>query len=190
MNTAYKKRVPSPMKIDREQAFDLRGNDKHVAHELIQKHTGTYELKAVVEEDLQTLTAMKHPGLISFLCTLLKGDRVIAQGRGHSILSPNNRYLQRAVSYAFNSSLADAAYRATRVLDTFRNPEETDEASLEEAYKIKQSVDSVPATERQQDYLKQLIQENVQDEEREQLLAQLGEMSKEEASEMIATFLA
>ena len=69
--------------------------------ELMQKCLGTHSLVAVVEEDMQTLTAMKDTeGLICFLCTLTKDGRVISQGRGTALLNPSGRFINRTVHSA------------------------------------------------------------------------------------------
>ena len=149
--------------------------------ELMQKCLGTHSLVAVVEEDMQTLTAMKDTeGLICFLCTLTKDGRVISQGRGTALLNPSGRFINRTVHSAFNSALADAVIRATKVLDTFRSNDarETAEASQ-------------PATDRQKTYLRELVSLKVDDEsERERWESQLDALTKEEASSAIRRFAA
>lgn len=158
--------------------FNLQ-DPKHPVREHIDTCLGHHALTAVVEEDMQTLAAMKHvEGLVAFLCTLVKDGKVIAQGRGSSVLGPNSKFIQRTIGCAFNSALADAAIRATKVLDTFRGKTAAEEQLEDE-----------PATEKQRDYLRQLIHTNVEDEEeREQLEAQLPEMTKSEASKAIENF--
>ncbi len=160
----------------RQEMFNLQ-DPKHPVREHIDACLGHHTLTAVVEEDMQTLAAMKHvEGLVAFLCTLVKDGKVIAQGRGSSVLGPNSKFIQRAIGSAFNSALADAAIRATKVLDTFRGKTAAD-------------VEDEPATEKQRDYLRQLIHTNVEDEEeREQLEAQIPEMTKSEASQAIENF--
>jgi len=188
MKTAYKPRIASPFQMMREKPFNVQ-DKKHPVREEIEKCIGTYNLTAVVEEDIATQTTMKLPGLISFLCTLLKGDRVISQGRGNSILNQSNRFFQRSVATAFNSALADAAIRATKVLDTFRTSEGPNtSASLEEAYKAKERVSEL-ATDRQKSYLLELVNLNVTDEdERNRWESQIDEITKDEASTAIQSF--
>ena len=165
--------------------------EEHPAREMIQKLTGSYTLTAIVEEDKATLNTMKHvDGLISFLCTLSKEGRVISQGRGSSVLSPNNRFVTRSINLAFNSSLADAVIRA-KVLDTFRTNAEELGASvaLGEAYRAPQGEESQPATDKQKAYLRQLLSLNVEDGgEREKLEAQVDELTKDEASHAIKAY--
>ena len=165
--------------------------EEHPAREMIQKLTGSYTLTAIVEEDKATLNTMKHvDGLISFLCTLSKEGRVISQGRGSSVLSPNNRFVTRSINLAFNSSLADAVIRA-KVLDTFRTNAEDPGASvaLGEAYRADNG-ESTMATPRQLEYLKQLLQVNAPDDVREKWLPNLETLEKFEASELIRQYAA
>ena len=163
--------------------------EEHPAREAIQKLTGSYTLTAVVEEDKATLNTMKHvDGMIAFLCTLTKEGRIISQGRGSSVLGPNNRLLTRSINFAFNSSVADAFIRSTKVLDTFRiNVEESGTGvALGEAYRA-DSGESTPATLRQLEYLKQLLQ--VADEEvRDKWMPNLDTLTKSEASQLIQQY--
>src|SRR3989344_4930531 len=166
-NMLTKNRVLSPLQLARGRSFQVH-REEHPAREMIKKLSGVYNLTATIEEDAQTLTAMKHvDGLISFLCTLTLTEegRVISQGRGSSVLSPNNRFITRSINLAFNSSLADAVIRATKVLDTFRTNAEELGASvaLGEAYRAPQGEESQPATDKQKAYLRQLLSLNVED---------------------------
>ncbi|HWO07797.1 MAG TPA: hypothetical protein VNM40_04445 [Candidatus Paceibacterota bacterium] len=184
---SYRPRVArrfNPVQTLRVQATDTK-NPKHPAREEIAKCVGTHNLTAVVEEDMQTLTALRHvEGLVAFIVTLTKDGKAIAQGRGSAVLNPMNRFISRTVASAFNSAMADAAIRATRVLDTLRNKPEGD--AIEEAYK---AVASEPATEKQKSYLRELVQINMTDEdERERVLASIDEVTKSEASRMIESY--
>lgn len=184
--TTYRKRIPSPLhpvQVMRKQAFNIR-DPKHPGRTAIQKCIGRFDLTAIVEEDDRTLATMKHvDGLISFLCTLVKDGQVIAQGSGSALLSPSQRYVERAVRSAFFSSVADAALKATKVLGTFHASAGED---VEDMYV---SSEFEPATEKQKNYLRELIHVNIDDEDvRENTLASLEEISKTEASRMIDSY--
>ncbi len=185
MNTAYQSRLspyqlkpqPHPIEIMRAKVYDVQDKANPIRAE-IDKCIGTHTIKAVIEEDRQTLDTMGVDGLVSFLCTMTKDGRVLSQGRGSAMIGPTNRFFQRAVACAFNSALADAAIRATKVLDQLR-----DKSGAEEAYE-----DSIsePATEKQREYLRQLIQTRVTDgDERRHWEAQLNSITKDAASEAI-----
>ena len=196
MNTTTYRRnsaaIPSPF----PQVRNIKGNpfnappQKHPVREEMDKCMGTYAFTARIEEDAQTRSAMKHVGgLISFLCTLMKDGEIIAIGRGSSVLGPNNRYLARAVQYACNSAVVDSVMQATKVMGTFLSLNQSVNA-LDEAYNARSAQEVEPASEKQLSYLSQLIQTNVEDEEeREQWQAQLHELTKDEASKAIQSFV-
>lgn len=187
MKTAYRPSIISPVQVMQKKTFDVQ-DKKHPVREEIAKCVGTYNITAVVEEDIQTQAIMKHiPGLISFLCTLLRDGKVIAQGYGSSILNSSNKFLLRAVSSAFNSALADATIRATKVLDTFRNPDKSAvSAALDEAYEAKNRNEFMGITEKQKSYLSELIHSNITDEEElNRWQSQIDQLTKDEASEAI-----
>jgi hypothetical protein len=176
-----------------KKAFNVR-DEKHPVREQVKKCLGSHNLTVTVEEDSQTLSAMNHvDGLLAFLCTLKdKSGRVLSQGRGSSVLNPTNRFIGRTVASALNSSLADAAIRATKVLGTFYSnmvAQDTNVA-LNEAYSTKERATAFELiTEKQRQYLWSLIQVQVDDEvERDRWQEKITEMSKNEASEMIASF--
>ncbi|MDO8571436.1 MAG: hypothetical protein Q7R79_02055 [bacterium] len=188
MNTAFRSRVSPyqlkvqhPIELMRAKVFDVQEKTNPL-REYIEKCVGTHTIKAVIEEDLQTIDVMHADGLVSFICTLTKDGRVLSQGRGSVIVGPNNRFIQRAVSCAFNSSIADAAIRASKVLDQVRDKSAIEEESANESL-------SEPATEKQREYLQQLIRVKVTDEdERRRWESQLGELTKDAASAAIQSF--
>ncbi len=162
----------------RAKVYDVQDKENPIRTE-IEKCLGTHTIKAVVEEDMQTLNTMGVDGLVSLLCTVKKDGRVLSQGRGSALIGPTNRFFQRSVACAFNSSIVDAAIRASKVLDLVR-----DKTGAEETY---EDTLSEPATEKQREYLRQLIQTKVTDaDERRRWEAQLGSITKDAASEAIA----
>jgi hypothetical protein len=185
MNTAYKTRVPSPFQVARKPYYQKELPKDTVQGE-INKLLGTYQFSATFEEDTQTATTLKHiPGIIAFVCTIKKGDQIIGQGRGTSVINQNNRFIVRTIGYAFNASIVDAIVRSTKILDIFRpdaKPHSWGGADTAE--------DSfVGITDKQKSYLTELIQSKVTDEdEREGWMSQLGELTKEEASQAIQRF--
>ncbi|MEK7606273.1 MAG: hypothetical protein AAB458_01615 [Patescibacteria group bacterium] len=185
MNTTYKPRIPSPFQVTRKPYYQKEMPQDTVRGE-ITKLLGTYQFSATFEEDTQTAATLKHiPGIIAFVCTIKKGDQVIGQGRGTSVINQNNRFIVRTIGYAFNASIVDAIVRSTKILDIFRpdaKPHSWGGADTPE--------DSfVGITDKQKSYLTELIQSNVADEdEREGWLSQLSELTKDEASQAIQRF--
>jgi hypothetical protein len=181
MNT--KQNTMSPMqrvRWDRDNAFNTQVEDSPIRKE-IEKHIGEYTFTVVVEEDTGTIATMRHvKGLVSFLCTLTRNGQVLAQGRGSSVLGGTSKWMLRSIRSAYDSAVVDSVMRATKVLGTFIGVENDVE---------KQEVASSPITEKQATYLLQLIQDNVADVgERRKQEARISSLSKQEASELIASY--
>ena len=157
---------------------------EHPIRTEINKHVGSYAITAVFEEDVQSASLYKHPGLIAYLCTLKQGDTVLGQGRGMNVLSGENRYLAKSVKFAFNSALIDAVVRTSKFPEIFRTSVTTAPSFglPSEAYGAEQYL----ATDRQKSYIKELVDYEISDEdERNQILGNLDTMTKEDASELI-----
>jgi hypothetical protein len=193
MNTTYRTRIPSPFQVAKKP---FKPEKTDTLHNEVQKLLGTYEFSATFEVDSQTATTLNHiPGLIAFLCTVKskKTGKVIGQGRGTTAINQINKFIVRNISFAFNASLVDAVVRSTKIQDVFRpdatpHPWTDANSTPSDAYKV-QDTESDIATPKQVDYLRQLIQINVGDEdEREGMESQLGELTKSEASDMIKSF--
>src|SRR5688572_4471588 len=108
MNT-YKNEVPSSYKT-REGINPIK--------EEITKNTASYNLKIITEEDLETMALFKNiPGFIAFKTTLSKGDQLLSIGYGSAVLNRLNKFVERTVLFAKNSSLIDAMVRSTKILD-------------------------------------------------------------------------
>lgn len=187
--TTYKGPVPTPFPVSRKRPYEAKNVSKSdTVQEEIKKLLGTYQFSATFETDSQTVTTLKHvPGIIAFLCTIKKGDKVVGQGRGTAVINQVNRFIVRTINFAFNAALIDAVVRSTKILDVFRPDAvahpwaEASPASLDEEPDI--------ATPKQIEYLRQLIQINVEDEDRrEGMESQLSELTKSEASKMIESF--
>lgn len=176
----YQPKSQHPIELMRAKVYDVQDKENPIRAE-IEKCLGTHTIKAVIEEDRQTLNIMGVDGLVSFICTLFKDGRTLSQGRGSALIGPTNRFFQRSIACAFNSSIADATIRASKVLDLVRDRTE-DEEAYEDSF-------SEPATEKQREYLRQLIQIKVTDgDERRRWEAQLGAITKDAASEAIQAF--
>lgn len=193
MNTAYRTRIASPFRVARKPQFPPIEKTDTLRNE-VGKLLGTYQFSATFEVDNQTTETLKHiPGLVAFLCTLRLGDRVIGQGRGTTAINQINKFIVRNICFAFNGSLVDAIVRSTKILDVFRPdniPHPWTSANAVKPTGVEQyDSDSGGITDKQKSYLLQLIQTNVADEDdREQQISQLDEMSRDEASEAIQSF--
>lgn len=185
MNTATYKSHPTQQAQVQAKYKPL---DLNPAQKEINKCIGSFQINASIEEDVQTNLVLKHiPGLIAFLCTLRIGNNIIGQGRGTGVLNRTNRFVERTANFAKNASLIDAIVRSTKILDAF-SPSASSQ-DVDEAFKLAYGFDE-PITDKQKSYLQELIQINVlNDGEREHWTSQLPEMTKQEASEAIQSFV-
>ena len=194
-STMYKKPIRSPYQATQKKSFSVQNSHPAVKDE-IKKNVGSFVFTAVFEEDIQTLALFKHiKGLIAFICTLKgKNNEVIGQGRGTAVLSKINKYVEKTIRYAFNSALLDAIAKATKSLDALQietNQKEDIDASedvfpIEEIHEPKVNNTGDMATEKQKNYLLELIKTNVADDnDRNELAGKVESFSKSEASETI-----
>ncbi len=187
--TTYKNRIPSPFQVNRKKPFEAKNvAESDTVRSEVNKLLGTYQFSATFEVDTQTVSTLKHiPGLIAFLCTIRKGDQVVGQGRGTAVINQVNRFIVRTINFGFNAALIDAIVRSTKILDVFR-PDSVPHPWTSADSKT-QEVESDIATPKQIEYLRQLIQINVEeDDRREGMEAQLSELTRSEASKMIESF--
>ena len=107
--------------------------NKNLAFEEIEKSVGTFTITAEIREDKETILLFNHiPNLIAFLCTLKIGGLIIGEGRGASVLTKINKYVEKSVNFAWNASLIDAVVRSTKTLDSLYLKATSQKESLEE----------------------------------------------------------
>ena len=187
MKTTYKQNIASPFQVAQKKVPTMPVNHPAVIEE-IQKNLNTHVFTATFKEDMETLNALKRPGVVAFVCELKRGSEIVAYGRGMSVLNRMNKYIERTVRTAFNSSLINAIIQSTKVIDTLSVS--TSEPTSGQQYMLEENRLPEPASEKQKAYLVQLVQKNVSDErEREQWELEIDGFTKEEASEHINSFL-
>lgn len=146
----------------------------------IQKNVGSFTFTATFEEDREALAAFKNEGLIAYRCILATPDgRTLGIGHGLNVLSQENRYLSKSVKWAHSGALIAAVTNAVKFPDLSGNP--TSDFGLGGG----DIASAFMATDKQKSYLKELIMGLPEENEREELLANLDSMSKEDASELI-----
>jgi hypothetical protein len=195
MNTKYQHQVKSPYQATtaRREVFDVT-NKNHPVREIIGRYTNSsINLTLSFEEDRETVSKLKNDSIVAFTCIIRKGDRILGIGRGHSSLSPVNKYLERTVYTALNYSMIDSLSKATRVLDAFHTGQNLPLQSMVEpvvskGYEMRDSYSSDKISEKQKSYLQELISMNVDEDEREGMLTQLDDLTRSEASDMIQSF--
>jgi hypothetical protein len=153
-----------------------------VAHPIkaeMAKNIGSFTFTATFEEDREAIDAFKNEGLIAYRCILSHEGRIIGIGHGLNVLSQENRYLSKSVRWAYSGALIAAVSNAVKFPDLSGK---TPDFGLSSGGDI---ASVFMATDKQKSYLKELIMGLQEEDEREELLANLDTMSKEDASELI-----
>lgn len=181
-NTLVKRGIVSPLQMRPKIA------PEHPIQTEINKNLGEITLTASFQEDKHTLETLKIPNLVSFLCILKKGQQIIAEGRGMSVLGRANKWIEKGISFARSQSLLDAVAKSTKVMEALQFSENGSKIALGEAY---QSLEiEEPISDRQRDYLTQLISQNIEDSgERERWMSQIPSMNRSDASDAIQALL-
>jgi len=192
MNTAYKSRVPSPFQVSKKPYTPANVSDSDTVRDEVKKLLGTHQFTATFEEDTQTATALKHiPGIVAFLCTIKRGDKILGQGRGTTAINQVNRFIVRTINFAWNASLVDAIVRSTKILDVFRPDAIPHPWSKIQPQKQEDYGGDEPITAKQKELLTSLICQHVGNEdEQERRLQEVESLSKDDAGEMISNLLA
>ncbi len=190
--TTYKNRIPSPFLASKKPYTPANVSDSDTVREEVKKLLGTHQFTATFEEDAQTATALKHiPGIVAFLCTIKKGDKIIGQGRGTTAINQVNRFIVRTINYAWNASLVDAVVRSTKILDIFRPDTAPHPWANNQPQKQDDYAGDTPITAKQKELLTSLIYQHVGNEdEQERRLQEAESLSKDDAGEMISNLLA
>ena len=195
MNTIYKP-IPSPYKTRTNtvrKVIDARNDNHPIRNELRKLCGNPYNLHVSFVEDEESLKQFSHiSGFVAILCRIELNGVLIAEGRGSVVISRMNRNLERSLYTALNGSFLSAANHATRVFDSLRlNDAGQQKATQEFGEKYESVLEEVaePATLKQKSYLAQLAQTKLDASEREEFLANLETMTKDEASEAIQNFV-
>lgn len=165
-------------------------DQRHPVNDEIRKCVGVYNFSATIEQDMATLQKFSHiPGIISFICTIRLNDIIVGEGRGTSVLSKVNRYIERTTRYSFNASLLDAMAKSLKMLDALQL--DVSNQSNETTIVRKEPVannSKLYITEKQKGYILELVKKRVKDkEERDRWQRTLDNFTREEASEAIQT---
>lgn len=178
--TTYRSRITSPVaspyQLIKKEMTDVH-NDEHPVQKEICRIVGSYPLTIEVAEDTQTLQTLKHiPGLIAFIASVKKDGQIIGQGRGSSIISRLNKFVERTVRMSFNGSIISAVMHATKALDVLADP--LDDMGTETAEVVQEKI-----TDRQKSYLTELVSKKIKDEGTiGWYMENIGGMTKERAS--------
>ena len=194
-NTTYKPRISPPYQVAQRPVYK-KEVPKDIVQEEMQRLIGRYEFSAEFAVDTQTATTLKdvRGRVIAFICTLKLGDKIVGQGRGTTAINQINKFIIKNISFAFHGALVDAVAKSIKIQDMFRadsipHPWTEVSPAIASNHKVQGEEESDIATPKQVEYLRQLIQINIEEEdERTGLEAQLGELTRSEASRMIESF--
>ena len=186
--------------------FTIKGR-KSLAKGGSEKLASIYNLTATFERDTDTIEMLgSQKGLVAFVCNLRNRDGVIiGQGRGADSLDKNQGDPNKTVKIAEKRAYTDSVIRATGLSDIFTQDaetvyptapvkEHTDEDQREWVKTIVgEQIDTreVPPysssiSEKQRSYIVSLLNSRIADEEeREKRLADMENLTKQEASEWI-----
>ncbi len=185
MITNYKQNNDIVSPFVKKQAYDISGNE--TVQEEVRKNLGEYHFTATFEQDVETLKALQpiSSAVIGYICKLKLNGQVISFGRGMSVITHLNKYMERNISFAFNAALIDAVVRGVKVLDVMHtniNQEQNTDTMSNETYETKKTQNFIPITEKQKNFLLRLLKSNHASENEYSLVDGL---SKNEAREKI-----
>ena len=194
MNIIYKTRPAPTYKTMLSQAMDIH-SVSHPVRKLIEKNLGTITFTAEITEDKQTINLLKNniPGIVAFLCTLKKDNIIISEGRGESVINPENKYISKNITFAKNASIIDSIVRASKVLDILpldTSSQPNSGLTLNKSYEVVKEVkDQDYITDKQKNYLLTLIRTNVAENKRRELENEIVNYSRDDASELIKSLV-
>jgi len=186
--TTYRSRIASPVaspyQLIRKEMSNVH-SEEHPVQKEVRRIVGSYPLTIEVAEDTQTLQTLKHiPGLIAFVASVKKDGQIIGQGRGSSVISRLNKFVERTVRMSFNGSIISAVMHATKALDVLADP--LDDMSIESV----ENVMPEKITDKQRSYLTTLVQKNVHDESTlTWWMNEIANMDTKQASDAIKSFV-
>lgn len=185
--------VRSPIQYKPQYRQTARIQDQNPALETLKRLCATqYTLHASFSPDESLMSEVKTEGLIAVRCELRLDDRLIGIGHASSVVDPRlSRITTRALYGCMNGSLSAAVHQGGKSLDVIRLDAAAEEATSDkglmiDAYRSREAESSVPATEKQKSYLRELILLNCEDDtDRQQRIEQLQTLTKDEASQQI-----
>ena len=184
VRSPFQPRQSHPVKQAQERSLDMSNEQNPVRLILAKLCQAQYNLCATFSPDLGTMAALKTPGLVAVKCELSLDGKPIGLGHGSTAISRLNKGLDRALFGCLNGALMSAINVSCKSLDVMRLG---DAQELGEAYKA-DSGESTPATLRQLEYLKQLLQVNADEQVRDKWMPNLDTLTKSEASELIQQY--
>lgn len=189
-----------PKLIENRDYYVIKGR-KSLGKAGAEKLATIYSLVATFVRDTETIESFRSiDGLVAYVCTLARSGEIAGQGRGAAVLKSHGNDANKTVKMAQKSAFIDAVIRSTGLSDIFTSDledmplENIQGEAVEESdnlyLKDQVEVPNEPITPNQIKYLNSLIYDRVVDEnEREQWLAETESLSKLDASQRISSLL-
>lgn len=133
------------------------------------------------------------PGIVGVKCLITNKDgKAVGEGHGSAILTRINKSIERTAFICLNSAFLSAANNMCKIWDSLRldsidEQQRVPNKRLGEAYKSTENNAYDSATPKQVEYLRRLIVNVFDDEERNSWENQISSFSREDASEAIQT---
>lgn len=201
-NTNYKPRAfgiapVSPYKsqpVAKKSAVGISVENNPVVMKEIARHVGQLNLTVVTKIDTETIAMLKISGLIAFLCQIEQDGKVLAIGRSNAVVSERNKYFDRVIKSAADYALVDCISKLVRLealsINSSPQAQGKKEVTLTDAYEAVESRGVEMATDKQKNYLLQLLYQNHSDEGIIESESQkINSYSKKEASDAIKSLV-
>lgn len=191
-----------PSFIEGQDYYVIKGK-KSLAKGGAEKLSSIYNLTSIFEKDIETLEMLGNvDGVVCYVCNLKSNNgNIVGQGRGSDSLDKNNGDYNKTIKMAQKRAYVDAIIRTTGLSDIFTQDVEdaTNREFLNENNEIfiNSQQDNVSndfeqdvITNKQRNLLSKLILEKFPEEdEQEEKLSMLDNLSKQEASSMINSLI-
>ena len=136
----------------------------NVVRNEINKNIQTYNFSVEIAEDKEALQAFQNiPGVVAFIAKLRRGSQILGFGHGTAVINEFNKYYSKQIAFASNSALIDSVVKASKLIDilpTNFNAQQEPKESPSSFYRIEQEDNYEPASEKQKNYLLQLLKSN------------------------------
>lgn len=185
MKSTYTRYIKSPFQVVNKKKSIAVAETNPIIQEEVEKHLKKHTLTVEFKEDKDTLLVFKNvSNMIAYTCEIKEGDKIIGLGRGMAVVNSMNKFVERSVKNALNSSFVNAVIQSTRIGNM-------NALAVQNNAPVVREVESpVLITEKQRNYLLELARKNVDDaDELKQWEEQIDSLTREEASEHINAFL-
>ena len=183
-----------PKLVEGRDYYTIKGK-KSLGKAGAEKLATIYSLVAMFAKDKETMESFQSvANLVAYVCTLTRSGEVVGQGRGAAVLKLNGNDANKTVKMAQKSAFIDGVIRCTGLSDIFTQDLETMPIQVisEQKYsEIEEVVNEEPEmTEKQKNFLMQLIFNLGNEKTREEYLVQVNSgLSRYDASELISSLI-